>query len=124
MSVRWARIRNRKAADLIAADVFVLLSASENFGIAAARAWVRDPTVASEGSGIKQRYSNYDERIFMKRTAQQLAGAIKDLLPNKKRAATFSRNRAQPARGLFYLPETAGRALHELYQQLISRKTH
>jgi len=111
-----------KAAALAAADVFVLPSASENFGIAAAESLAAGvPTIVSEEVALSSDIRRYDAGVVVKRDVQQLAGAISDLLSNRERAAGLAANGRRLAEER-YSPEAVGRALHELYQKLITRR--
>ena len=109
-----------KAAALAAADVFVLPSASENFGIAAAESLAAGlPTIVSEEVALSSDIRRYDAGVVVKRDVQQLAGAISDLLSNTERAAGLAANGRRLAEER-YSPEAVGRALHELYQKIIT----
>jgi len=109
-----------KAAALAAADVFVLPSASENFGIAAAESLATGvPTIVSEEVALSSDIRQYDAGVVVKRDVQQLAGAISDLLSNRERAAGLAANGRRLAEER-YSPEAVGRALHELYQKIIT----
>jgi glycosyltransferase involved in cell wall biosynthesis len=109
-----------KAAALAAADVFVLPSASENFGIAAAESLAAGvPTIVSEEVALSSDIRRYDAGVVVKRDVQQLAGAISDLLSNRERAAGLAANGRRLAEER-YSPEAVGRALHELYQKIIT----
>ena len=109
-----------KAAALAAADVFVLPSASENFGIAAAESLAAGvPTIVSEEVALSSDIRRYDAGVVVKRDVQQLAGAISDSLSNKQRAAGLAANGRRLAEER-YSPEAVGRALHELYQTIIT----
>ena len=109
-----------KAAALAAADVFVLPSASENFGIAAAESLAAGlPTIVSEEVALSSDIRRYDAGVVVKRDVQQLAGAISDLLSNKEKAASLAANGRRLAEER-YSPEAVGRALHELYQKPIT----
>ena len=111
-----------KAAALAAADVFVLPSASENFGIAAAESLAAGvPTIVSEEVALSDDIRRYDAGIIVERDAKQLAGAIGDLLSNRERAATLAANGRRLAEEC-YSPEAVGKALHELYRQIISAR--
>jgi glycosyltransferase involved in cell wall biosynthesis len=111
-----------KAAALAAADVFVLPSASENFGIAAAESLAAGvPTIVSEEVALSSDIRRYDAGIIVERDAKQLAGAIADLLSNRERAATLAANGRRIAEER-YSPKAVGKALHELYQQIIRRR--
>jgi len=111
-----------KAAALAAADVFVLPSASENFGIAAAESLAAGvPTIVSEEVALSADIRRYDAGVLVKRDTQQLAGAIGDLLSNRERAAGLAANGRRLAEER-YSPKAVGKALHEFYQQVISRR--
>jgi glycosyltransferase involved in cell wall biosynthesis len=109
-----------KVAALAAADVFVLASASENFGIAAAESLAAGlPTIISEEVALSSDIRRYDAGVVVQRDAQQLAAAIDDLLSNSERAAGLAANGRRLAEER-YSPEAVGRALHELYQKIIT----
>jgi glycosyltransferase involved in cell wall biosynthesis len=109
-----------KAAALAAADVFVLPSASENFGIAAAESLAAGiPTIVSEEVALSSDIRRYDAGVVVKRDVQQLASAISDLLSSRERAAGLAANGRRLAEER-YSPEAVGRALHELYQKIIT----
>jgi len=109
-----------KAAALAAADVFALPSASENFGIAAAESLAAGvPTIVSEEVALSSDIRRYDAGVVVKLDTQQLAGAIGDLLLNKQKAATLAANGRRLA-GERYSREAVGKALHQLYQKIIS----
>jgi glycosyltransferase involved in cell wall biosynthesis len=111
-----------KAAALAAADVFVLPSASENFGIAAAESLAAGvPTIVSEEVALSSDIRRYDAGVVVKRDVQQLASAISDLLSNGERAASLAANGRRLAEER-YSPEAVGRALHELYQKIICKR--
>jgi glycosyltransferase involved in cell wall biosynthesis len=112
-----------KAAALAAADVFVLPSASENFGIAAAESLTAGvPTIVSEEVALSSDIRQYDAGVVVKRNVQQLAGAISDLLSNPEKAATLAANGRRLVEER-YSPEAVGRALHELYQKCTASRT-
>src|SRR5438067_1417573 len=108
-----------KAAVLAAASVFVLPSASENFGIAAAESLAAGvPTIVSEEVALSADIRRYDAGVVVKRDTQQLAGAIGDLLSNRERAAGLAANGRRLAEER-YSREAVGKALHQLYQKII-----
>ena len=112
-----------KAAALAAADVFVLPSASENFGIAAAESLAAGvPTIVSEEVALSSDIRQYDAGVVVKRDVQQLASAINDLLSNKEKAATLTANGRRLVQEL-YSPEAVGKALHYLYQDCVGSET-
>jgi glycosyltransferase involved in cell wall biosynthesis len=110
-----------KAAALAAADVFVLPSASENFGIAAAESLAAGvPTIVSEEVALSDDIRRYDAGVVVKRDAQQLAGAIGDLLSDRERASMLATNGRRLAEEC-YSPEAVGKALVALYSKIIKR---
>ena len=112
-----------KAAALAAADVFVLPSASENFGIAAAESLAAGvPTIVSEEVALSSDISRYDAGVVVRRDVQQLARAIEDLLSNRERAAALAANGRRLVEER-YSPEAVGKALCELYQKCIASRT-
>jgi len=109
-----------KAAALAASDVFVLPSASENFGIAAAESLAAGvPTIVSEEVALSSDIRQYDAGVVVKRDVQQLAGAISDLLSNREKAAMLAANGRRMVEER-YSQEAIGKALQELYQKIIS----
>jgi len=97
-----------------------LPSASENFGIAAAESLAAGvPTIVSDEVALSSDIRRYDAGVVVKRDVQQLAGAISDLLSNTERAAGLAANGRRLAEER-YSPEAVGRALHELYQKIIT----
>ena len=112
-----------KAAALAAANVFVLPSASENFGIAAAESMAAEvPTIVSEEVALSSDIRRYDAGVVVKRDMKQLAGAISDLLSNKERAATLGTNGRRMVEER-YSPEAVGKALSELYQECMQEES-
>jgi glycosyltransferase involved in cell wall biosynthesis len=112
-----------KAAALAAADVFVLPSASENFGIAAAESLAAGvPTIVSEEVALSSDIRQYDAGVVVKRDVQELAKTIEDLLSNRERAAALATNGRRLVEER-YSPEAVGKALHELYQKCIASRT-
>ena len=57
--------------------------------------------------------------MVVRRDVQQLAGAIGDLLSNRERAAGLAANGRRLAEER-YSPEAVGKALHQLYQKIIT----
>jgi glycosyltransferase involved in cell wall biosynthesis len=71
--------------------LFVLHSASENFGIAAAENPAAGvPTIVSEEVALSSDIRRYDMGVIVKRDARQLAGAIRDLLSNRERVLALA----------------------------------
>jgi len=108
-----------KAAAFAAADVFVLPSASENFGIAAAEAMaVGVPTIVSEEVALSSDIRSYDAGLVVKRDVHELAAAISEMLTNKGRAGVVAANGQRLVRE-HYSPEAVGRHLVQLYEKVI-----
>jgi len=59
--------------------------------------------------------------VVVRRDVQQLAGAIGDLLLNRERAAGLAANGRRLAEER-YSPEAVGKALHQLYEHVISKR--
>ena len=98
----------------------MLPSASENFGIAAAESLAAGvPTIVSEEVALSADIRRYDAGVVVKRDVQQLARAISDLLSNKQTATTLAANGYRLVEER-YSPKAVGKALHELYQKIIS----
>jgi len=111
-----------KAAALAAADVFVLPSASENFGIAAAESLAAGvPTIVSEEVALSHDIRRHDAGVVVKRDVQELAAAINHLLSDRERAANLAANGRRLAEER-YSPKAVGKALHDLYRQVISKR--
>jgi glycosyltransferase involved in cell wall biosynthesis len=112
-----------KAAALAAVDVFVLPSASENFGIAAAESLAAGvPTIVSEEVALSSDIRQYDAGAVVKRDVQQLARTIEDLFSNRERVASLASNGRRLVEKR-YSREAVGKALHELYQKCIASRT-
>ena len=112
-----------KAAALAAADVFVLPSASENFGIAAAESLAAGvPTIVSEEVALSSDIRQYDAGVVVQRDVHELAGAINGLLSSRERAATLTENGRRLVKER-YSPEAVGKALCEFYQECIKEES-
>ncbi|GLI91134.1 hypothetical protein LMG27198_01260 [Methylocystis echinoides] len=104
-----------KAATLQAADIFVLPSISENFGIAAVEAMLAGlPCVLSEGVAIAREAENAGAAEITGLAVNQLRLSIERLIENDAlrrrlsiRARAFSRER--------YSAESMGKALVDFY---------
>src|SRR4029077_13683363 len=79
------------------------------------------PTIVSEEVALSSDIRRYDAGLIVERDAKQLAGAIADLLSNRERAAMLAANGRRIAEER-YSPKAVGKALHELYQQIIRRR--
>jgi glycosyltransferase involved in cell wall biosynthesis len=77
-----------KAQAFSDADVFVLASATESFGLAAAEAaCIGLPVAVSEGTGVKEWLNPESTRVVTYGAADELASAIRDLLDRGARTA-------------------------------------
>ena len=77
------------------------------------------PTIVSEEVALSDDIRRYDAGMIVERDAKQLAGAIADLLSNRERAAALAANGRRIAEER-YSPKAVGKALHDLYQQILS----
>lgn len=107
-----------KADALAAASVFVLPSASENFGIAAAEALAAGvPCVLSEGVAISQSAAAAEAALVVKPVASDVAAAIKRFLLNPDEARDLADRGSRMARCEFS-PEVIGEKLVALYRMV------
>jgi glycosyltransferase involved in cell wall biosynthesis len=103
-----------------AADVFVLPSYSENFGIAAAEALACGvPTVVTEGVGLADEIKSGDAGLVVEPTSTAIANALEQLLGNESRRRDLSEKGRQLA-GLRFSCESVGQALDSLYRKAIA----
>jgi|SRR5213082_499346 len=104
---------------------FVLPSASENFGIAAAETMAAAvPTIVSEEVGLSSDIRSHDAGMIVKCDPQQLASAISDLLEKKEKAATLATNGRRLVRERYFsrsAREGAVRALSAGHFQKMSQ---
>jgi glycosyltransferase involved in cell wall biosynthesis len=118
----WAGYLNvaDKSAAFAAADVSVLPSSSENFGIAAAESLAAGvPTIVSEEVALSSDILQYNAGFVVKRDKQEIGKAICRLLSSKEESAALAANGVRLVRER-YSPDAVGRALHTLYEELTS----
>ncbi len=108
-----------KLAALAAADLFVMPSHSENFGIAAVEALAAGlPTIISTGVAIHHEISEAGAGLAVPVDAAQLATAIRNLLADAPRRAAMRAAAYNLARSRFS-QEGMATSLIELYQETI-----
>jgi glycosyltransferase involved in cell wall biosynthesis len=106
----------RKAAALAGADIFVLPSLSENFGIAAAEAMLAGlPSVLGRGVAIAADAEAAGAGIMVSPTADGIARALEALVADNKRREAMGRRARDFAEREFGMPAMA-RRLIDLYQ--------
>jgi len=109
-----------KAGAFAAAEVFVLSSHSENFGIAAAEAITCGvPTIVSDQVAISDEIRTSDAGIVVRADAKELALAIQRVLADREFASRLSANAMRLAAAR-YAPVAVGRQLRELYDSISS----
>lgn len=112
---------DRKHAAFAAAALFILVSASENFGIAPAEALAAGiPTIVSEEVAISADVRRYGAGLVVARDAARVAAAILTLLADKEVASQMGANARRLVEENYSL-EQIGRALADLYRSVISR---
>ncbi len=108
----------RKAAALAAADVFVLASYSENFGIAAVEALLAGlPCVLSKGVAIADDVAAEGACIAVEPEAREVADALATLLESEKRRAAMAR-RAALVGATRYSVHAMAERLMDLYRKV------
>ena len=104
-----------KWAAFAAADVFVLPSYSENFGVAAAEALACGvSTVVTEGVGLAEEIKSTGGGLVVEPNAIAIANALKQLLGNESRRRELSEKGRQLAR-LHFSSESVGPAINALF---------
>nr|WP_280140554.1 glycosyltransferase [Hyphomicrobium facile] len=107
-----------KAAALHAADVFVLPSFSENFGIAAAEALFAGlPCVLAEGVAIAEDVARAGAGIVVLPKAAEVAQALESLLDDEAKRRSMA-NRARIFAEDTYSSRVMGQRLIEIYQNV------
>jgi glycosyltransferase involved in cell wall biosynthesis len=103
-----------------AADLFVLPSYSENFGIAAAEALACGvPTVVTKGVGIADEIRSADGGLVVEATSTAIANALEQLLGNESRRRQLAENGRELAQQHFS-SQSVGHALESLYRKAIA----
>jgi glycosyltransferase involved in cell wall biosynthesis len=105
-----------------AADVFVLPSYSENFGIAAAEALMLGvPTIVTESVGISEDVRRFDAGLVIKNDSKELAAAIRSLL-SEPNLALGLRTNATRLGAERYNSSAVGQQLRDLYDSVVKSK--
>ncbi len=111
-----------KLALLTAAEIFVLPSYTENFGIAVVEALAAGlPAVISDQINIAGIIQEHDAAVVVPCAAERLAAAVIDLLQHPERRAALARNGPQLVREQFTW-DTAAQRLEALYRQIIAQR--
>lgn len=109
-----------KVSAYATAQVFVLPSFSENFGIAAAEALMAGlPCVLGEGVAIAEEVAAAGAGLAVAADAQAIAGALRRLLEDESLRAEMGRKAAALAAER-YSQEAMGKRLHALYSRILS----
>jgi glycosyltransferase involved in cell wall biosynthesis len=112
---------DRKAAAFAAADVFVLPSHSENFGIAAAEAMARGlPCVLGQGVAISEEVVRAQAGVAVNVDAASIADALRRIIGDKKALVRMSANARRLAQEQFSM-QAMGLRLKQLYSDVLSR---
>jgi glycosyltransferase involved in cell wall biosynthesis len=110
---------DQKAAALADADIFVLPSYSENFGIAVAEAMAYGlPVVVSDQVAIHHEITAAEAGSVVPCNADPLAAAIAKLLDSRELRCRLGVNSLRLARDCFSLPAVIGRIV-ETYENLL-----
>lgn len=107
-----------KAAAFAAADLFVLPSYSENFGVAAVEAMLSGlPCVLGEGVAIAEECTQNGASIVVSPDPDSIARALIDLLMDEQKRKELGRRARKFATREYSVPIMAGR-LGELYERI------
>jgi glycosyltransferase involved in cell wall biosynthesis len=110
---------SEKWAALAAADVFVLTSHQENFGMSAAEAMSCGvPVVTSAAVGIAEDITSAGAGLVVERTPERFSGAVISLL----RDADIRRSMGEAGRNAVarnYIPEVVARSMLRMYGEII-----
>ncbi|HSV33358.1 MAG TPA: glycosyltransferase, partial [Pyrinomonadaceae bacterium] len=108
-----------KSAAFAAADLFVLPSYSENFGVAAAEALSAGrPTIVTKSVAVSEDIRGYDAGIVVKNDASEVAEAIRRILSDRDLASRFSANARRLAAERYDIT-AVGRRLRDLYDAVL-----
>jgi glycosyltransferase involved in cell wall biosynthesis len=109
-----------KAGAFAAAEVFVLPSYSENFGIAAAEALAYGvPTIVTDQVAISDDIRSNDAGLVVGTETSEIAAAIRSVFNNRQLAARLSHNGRQLATESYSL-SSIGHKLHSLYYSIVA----
>jgi glycosyltransferase involved in cell wall biosynthesis len=113
--------RSAKAAAMADADVFVVPSRSESFGLAAVEALSAAlPTVITEGVGIAKEVASSGAGVVVAPTAAAIASAIGHILSDAELACGLSFRAASLVRSR-YQPDAVAAQVMRLYAEIGSR---
>lgn len=113
----------QKAAALAAAQVFVLPSFSENFGIAAAEALMAGlPCVLGKGVAIASEVEEACAGVATSPEPEAIAQALREVMADEVRRIEMGRRAAALARERYSL-DAMGTRLHELYSRIRLQKS-
>jgi len=121
--VRWLGAVHgaRKAEVFAAADVFVLPSYSENFGIAAAEAMAAGvPVVVSDRVGIARDIADARAGVVTSCEPSAIAGAIAQVLDDPAEASTMA-ERARQLVAERYSVDAMSLSLMSMYEEILAR---
>jgi glycosyltransferase involved in cell wall biosynthesis len=111
----------RKERVLAEADIFVLPSSQENFGIAVAEALAAGlPVVVSPQVGLASEIAESGAGLVVENRPAELAEALGQLIENPQLRLSMGRRGAELARDRYSWNHTS-RLLHELYLELVVR---
>ena len=106
-----------------AADVFVLPSYSENFGVAAAEALTSGvPTIVTESVAISEDIRSYNAGLAVRNDSAELAAAIHTILSQRDFASRLATNAQRLAIERYHI-SAVGRQLRELYDSVLKSKS-
>lgn len=109
-----------KASALAAAQLFVLPSFSENFGIAAAEALLAGlPCVLGKGVAISDEVVNAGAGLAVSPDPESIAEGMRAVLRDEALRAAMSRRAIDLAHGKYSI-EAMGAGLHALYRKILS----
>jgi len=111
----------QKAAAFAAAQVFLLPSFSENFGIAAAEALMAGlPCVLGKGVALADEVAQAGAGVATSPEPEDIARALQDILADENRRAEMGRRATALARERYSL-EAMGASLERLYADILGR---
>ncbi len=109
-----------KAAAFAVAEIFVLPSSSENFGVAAAEALALGvPAILSDAVALSAEARAYEAAVVVDQTPASISAGILEVLNHPARAAQMAANGERLAAEL-YSPTAVGRSLRELYESILA----